>query len=241
MKIYFFQNFIFGILMVACNSSEFSSKEPSENQKDPETSLSTKKEENSGQADQTLNTADEGKYSGPPPSLSKDRIDKTIWFGCCPSYMQASKELIKTADRSKSNWAAKAYSKIERFSFEKVDFTEYKLEKTMFGYFADPHCKIPLSETEISDFRLKPLPKNTNVSAAVKLSDVANDGSKANGLHTIRDTRSGSVVMIDQKVSYVINGNQLTETITLDSKSFIDYEGYQIQCILAPLASKNSP
>lgn len=241
MKILFFQNFIFGIWMVACNDSQFSSKEPSTNQTENETPAWGKKDENSGQADQSLNTLGESPFAGPAPSLAKDRIDKTIWFGCCPSYMQASKDLLKKADRSKPNWAAKAYSKIERFSFERVDFSEYKLEKTMYGYFDDPYCKIPLSEAQITEYRLKPLPKNTNVSSGVKLSEIASDGSKANGLHTIRDTRAGSIALIDQKVSYTISGSSLTETITLDSKSFIDYEGYQIQCILAPLSQNNSP
>lgn len=234
--------FMFGICIVACSSSQFSSKDSSTDQNGSDSAKKDEKVVNSGRTDQTLNGEGKGEnYRGPPPSLARDKIDKIVWFGCCPSYMMTSKEIAKDADRSKINWAAKAYSKVERFSFERIDQTEYKLEKTMFGHYEDSNCKIPLSEAKIATYKLKPLPKGTNVSSAVKLFEIAKDGTTADGLHTIRDTRGGSVALIDQKVRYAIEGKQLTEVITLDSKSFVDYEGYQIHCTLYPLSSKNSP
>jgi len=230
--------FLLGLSCVACSSSQFSSKDSKTDQADEKISASGSKDSLSGQSDQSVNSSNRT-YSGPPPSLSKEKIDKLIWHGCCPSYMQSSRDLAKNADRSKPNWAAKAYSKVERFYFERVDSNEYKLEKTIWGYFEDDGCTSPLSDSVIAEYKLKPNPKPTSASTSVKIFEISKDGSTAEGLHTVRDTRGGYVSLIDQKVNYSLQGSKLLEVITLDSKSFLEYEGYQIQCTLSPLRAKS--
>jgi hypothetical protein len=224
-------SFFLGFCTYACNNSQFTSKNSPTQEATSSSENPTSSRQKPDYDDQTLNTI---------PSLNPDKIDKVHWQGCCPSYSEFDSEL-KVAPQGE-NWAAKAYSKIESFYFEKLGSGEsgsYRLEKKILEYYSDENCILPLKDEFLQEYNLTPIHKTQNISGAIRNLQINSDGLSAQGLHSVIALGGDFQEITEQKVEYKIRGHTLRETIILENKSAIPIaRGYKITCNLRPLNKK---